>query len=133
MPDPRTRSMHPAEFALIRQRLGLSLADTARTLGVGDRAPRRWVQDDLAGPGPEAAAQLRDMLAAHDKKLNTELAKLRDSKTRPVTLMRYATEERMEAAGVDHPTLRSQDAYLAELAVLLHHEGISVEITGDER
>lgn len=133
MPDPRTRSMPPAEFAIIRQRLGLSLADTARVLGVNERAVRRWADDTTAGPGPEAAAQLRELLADHDKRLNAELSKLRRRETRPVTLMRHATDERLKAAGAGHTTVRSQDAYLAELVLLLGRERISVEIVGDEQ
>lgn len=133
MPDPRTRSMPPAEFAIIRQRLGLSLADTARLLGVNERAVRRWAGDNPAGPGPDAAAQLRELLADHDKRLSAELSKLRSRKTRPVTLMRHATDERLQAAGAGHTTVRAQDAYLAELVLLLGRERISVEITGDEQ
>lgn len=146
MPDPRTRSMPPAEFAIIRQRLGLSLADTARLLGVNERAVRRWADDTTAGPGPKAAAQLRELLADHDKRLSAELSKLRRHKTRPVplskwrtrkarpvSLLRYATDERLEAAGAGHATVRAQDAYLAELVLLLGRERISVEIVGDEQ
>lgn len=133
MPDPRTRSMPPAEFAIIRQRLGLSLADTARVLGVNERAVRRWADDTTAGPGPEAAAQLRELLADHDKRLSAELSKLRRRETRPVTLLRHATDERLKAAGAGHTTVRSQDAYLAELVLLLGRERISVEIVGDEQ
>lgn len=133
MPDPRTRSMPPAEFAIIRQRLGLSLADTARVLGVNERAVRRWADDTTAGPGPEAAAQLRELLADHDKRLSAELSKLRRRETRPVTLMRHATDERLKAAGAGHTTVRSQDAYLAELVLLLSRERLSVEIVGDEQ
>lgn len=133
MPDPRTRSMPPAEFAIIRQRLGLSLADTARLLGVNDRAVRRWADDTTAGPGPEAAAQLRELLAEHDKRLSAELSELRGRETQPVTLMRHATDERLQAAGAGHTTVRSQDAYLAELVLLLDRERISVEIVGDEQ
>ena len=74
-----------------------------------------------------------ELLAEHDKRLSAELSKLRRRETRPVTLMRHATDERLEAAGAGHTTVRAQDAYLAELVLLLGRERISVEVVGDEQ
>lgn len=127
------REMTPAEFAVTRQRLGLSLTEVARVLGINERAVRRWVQDDPRGPGQESAEALRQMLSDQQERVRVEFERLRRRKTRPIELLRHGKQDRLEAAGSPHATVSAQDAFLAELTMRLQLEGIDFVVVGDEQ
>lgn len=111
--------MTHAEFAVIRDRLGLPLPEIASELGVNARTVKRWADPDDAVPVEEHAASLRAMLAARQERLRGDLSAAKATRKRPVELPRFDSIETLHAHAPEFQTPRSWDAYLASLTAAL--------------
>lgn len=118
------RAMSNAEFAIINHRLGLRHADLADLLGVGERAVVRWAAADPVGPGKVSATKLRALITERDQQIDAYVKKLRTRNTRPIRLKRFSAATALKQAGSPHISVRAQDAFLADLTLALHREGI---------
>lgn len=125
-------TMTAAEYAITQHRLGVSMVEVARILGVGERAVHRWADPTPNSPGPEATAKLRALIDERDEQLAAEVAKLSARKSPPVVLERHATQPALEAAGSPHASVGAQDAFLAELTMALNRKHIEYVLVAAE-
>lgn len=131
MPRYSLSDMTHGEFAVIRDRLGLSLPEIAAELGVNARTVKRWANPDDAVPSEEHAASLRAMLASRQERLRSDVSEAKASRKRPVVLSRFDSVDSLHAHAPEFQTPRSWDAHLASLTAALDIAGIAWTINSE--
>jgi transcriptional regulator with XRE-family HTH domain len=123
-----TRPHTPADFAATRYRLGMSVNDLARALGIDRRLVERWESPaSPAEPFPQAWDILEQAERRHAAAVGAALDKIEDAGEDAVTLPWWPSASAYRAAGhTDAITHTMQNATAAAVAEAAEALGYSV-------